>query len=129
MEKVIENEPKKVEIIWIDAVSDTSYLKFNAVDNLKAEVRVNIGFLIKEDEEKVIISSGIWAIDSLEADDSFIQERFIDGYFLIPRQMIKAIKVLVSEEKGCKQPEIVEGNGSTSPDSVTVGSDCMTWKG
>ena len=31
-------------------------------------------------------------------------------------------------EQYCKQPEIVEGNGSTSPDSVTVGSDCITWK-
>ena len=31
-------------------------------------------------------------------------------------------------EQYCTQPEIVEGNGSTSPDSVTVGSDCMTWK-
>ena len=38
---------------------------------------------------------------------------------------MEATKVI---EEHCKQPEIVEGNGSTSPDSVTVGSDCMTWK-
>ena len=36
---------------------------------------------------------------------------------------MEATKVL---EQYCKQPEIQ--NGSTSPDSVTVGSDCMTWK-
>ena len=119
----MKNEPKKVEIIWIDAVGDTSHLQFSAVDNLKAEIRANIGFLVKEDEEKVIISPGIW-------DDDLIQEQFIDGYLLIPRQMIKEIRMLVvSEAKQNKQPEIVEGNGSTSPDSVTVGSDCMTWKG
>ena len=37
---------------------------------------------------------------------------------------MEATKVL---EQHCKQPEIQ--NGSTSPNSVTVGSDCMTWKG
>ena len=37
---------------------------------------------------------------------------------------MEATKVI---EEHCKQPEIQ--NGSTSPDSVTVGSDCMTWKG
>ena len=117
----MENGPKKVEIIWVDSWSDDAILKPDVVNGIVPATRYNVGYLVKEDEEMVIIAPGL--INNL-----YVGDRQMSGFWLIPKSMIKEIRMLVvvSEEKGCKQPEIQ--NGSTSPDSVTVGSDCMTWK-
>jgi len=110
------DEPKKVEIIWVDAWSDDAHLKLGVVDDFIPVERHNVGFLIRRDEIKVIIAQGI-------LNNLYEGEALIAGFWLIPSQAVKEIKIL---EEHCKQPEIQ--NGSTSPDSVTVGSDCMTWK-
>jgi len=119
--KVMENGPKKVEIIWVDSWSDDAILKPDVVNGIVPATRYNVGYLVKEDEEMVIIAPGL--INNL-----YVGDRQMSGFWLIPKSMIKEIRMLVvvSEEKGCKQPEIQ--NDSTSPDSVTVGSDSMTWK-
>ena len=113
----MENEPKKVEIIWVDAWSDDAHLKLGVVDDFIPVERHNVGFLIRRDEIKVIIAQGI-------LNNLYEGEVLIAGFWLIPSQAVKEIKTL----EYCTQPVIVEGNGSTSPDSVTVGSDSMTWK-
>ena len=126
---------KRIEIIWADAWSDDAILKVEAANDLISSERGTLGYLVKEDADAIIISIGY-------VDNLYLGDRMMGGFWVIPRTMIKEIKVLdvtsiVKQdckitrvvEQGCKQPEIVEGNGSTSPDSVTVGSDCMSWKG
>ena len=124
---------KRIEIIWADAWSDDAILKVEAANDLISSERGTLGYLVKEDADAIIISIGY-------VDNLYLGDRMMGGFWVIPRTMIKEIKVLdvtsiVKQdckitrvvEQGCKQPEIVEGNGSTSPDSVTVGSDNMTW--
>jgi len=135
MEKVMENllrAWKRIEIIWADAWSDDAILKVEAANDLISSERGTLGYLVKEDADAIIISIGY-------VDNLYLGDRMMGGFWVIPRTMIKEIRVLdvtsiVKQdckitrvvEQGCKQPEIQ--NGSISPDSVTVGSDCMTWK-
>ena len=120
---------KRIEIIWADAWSDDAILKVEAANDLISSERGTLGYLVKEDADAIIISIGY-------VDNLYLGDRMMGGFWVIPRTMIKEIKVLdVTSivKQDCKitrvveQPEIVEGNGSTSPDSVTVGSDCRTW--
>ena len=78
---------KIVEITWLDAWDDTAYLEEAATENLAPIERRNVGYLIKGDADKVIITSGV--INNLYAG-----KVFIDGVIVIPRSMITEIKVI-----------------------------------
>ena len=78
---------KLVEVTWLDAWGDDAHLIEEAVINLAPVERRNVGFLMKSDDDKVILTQGI--ISNL-----FAGKTFMDGIVVIPRGMIKAIKVL-----------------------------------
>ena len=78
---------KLVEVTWLDAWSDEAHLEEGALVGLAPIDRRNVGFLMRDDEAKVIITQGI--INNL-----FAGKTFMDGIVVIPRGMIKAIRVL-----------------------------------
>jgi uncharacterized protein YacL len=80
-------ELKKVEIIWLDAWSDEARLEVDALTNLTLTECHNTGYLIKGDEDKVIITQG--TINNL-----FHGKTFVDGFVIIPQGMIKEIRML-----------------------------------
>jgi len=80
-------ELKKVEVIWLDAWSDEARLELGAVTNIELIESHNVGYLIKGDDEKIILTQG--TINNL-----FHDKMFMDGFVVIPRGMIKTIKVL-----------------------------------
>ena len=86
MDKDEVTELKEVKIIWIDAWGDDAHLELGAVANFIPIERANKGFLIRGDEDKVIITQG--TIDNLYAGKTFV-----DGFVVIPRGMVKSIKV------------------------------------
>ena len=77
----------KVEITWLDAWSDEAHLEMDAPTNLAAVERQNIGYLIKDDEDKVIITQGT-------INNFFHEKVFVDGFVIIPRGVIQRVKVL-----------------------------------
>ena len=77
---------KLVEVTWLDAWGDDAHLEEEAVINLAPVERRNVGFLMKSDDDKVILTQGI--ISNL-----FAGKTFMDGIVVIPRGMIKAIRV------------------------------------
>jgi hypothetical protein len=79
-------ELKRVKVTWLDAWGDDAHLEEEAAVNLIPIERQNIGLLIKGDSDKVILTSGL--IYNL-----FAGKTFIDGIMVIPRGMIKEIKV------------------------------------
>ena len=78
---------KLVEVTWLDAWGDDAHLEEEAVTNFAPVERRNVGFLMRGDETKVIITQGI--INNL-----FAGKTFMDGIVVIPRGMITAIKDL-----------------------------------
>ena len=80
-------ELKKVEITWLDAWSDEARLELDAANDVNLLESHNVGYLLKGDDEKVIITQG--TINNL-----FHGKMFMDGFVVIPRGMIKEIKVL-----------------------------------
>lgn len=73
---------KKVEVTWLDAWGDNAHLEEDAVVDLAPVERQNIGFLVKGDSDKIILTSGV--IHNL-----FAGKTFVDGVMVIPRGMIK----------------------------------------
>ena len=78
---------KLVEVTWLDAWGDQAHLEEDAVINLAPIERRNVGFLMKGDDEKVIVTQGV--IINL-----FAGKTFMDGIVVIPREMVKEMKVL-----------------------------------
>ena len=71
----------------MDAWGDQAHLEEDAVINLAPIERRNVGFLMKGDDEKVIVTQGV--IINL-----FAGKTFMDGIVVIPREMVKEMKVL-----------------------------------
>ena len=76
-----------VEIIWIDAWSDEAHLKIEAIADFNPITRQNVGLLIENTGERVVITSGL-------IQNVFPGETLIDGILVIPRGMIKEINHL-----------------------------------
>ena len=78
---------KLVEITWIDAWGDDAHFEIDALTNLVPVERYNAGFLIMEDENKVIITPGL-------VNNLFQGKLLVDGFMVIPWGMIKQIRIL-----------------------------------
>ena len=78
---------KLVEIIWLDSWGDIAHLEVGAADHLAPIKRWDVGYLVKEDDEKVVITRGF-------IDNQFADKLFMDGIAVIPRGMIKDIRIL-----------------------------------
>jgi len=73
---------KKVEVFWVDAVMEDGYLNFGGASALLPIERSNVGYLVRDDERKVVICSGLVGEDKL--DDTFV----------IPKGVVTSIKTL-----------------------------------
>ena len=77
-----------VEVIWFDAVKEEAHIKIESATQLTSLLRKNVGYVVKETDEEITLTWGI--IQNLYHD-----ETALDGGFLIPRCMIKDIKILM----------------------------------
>jgi len=77
----------RVELTWLDAWGDPAHVSEEALRGLIPAERFNCGFLIVETPEWIVITQGF--IDKL-----FEGKRFVDGFQLIPRGMIKELRVV-----------------------------------
>jgi len=76
-------DKKIVEVIWIDAYTyDSAHLPWKAVEDAKPITRTNVGYVLRDDKEFLVMTFGIIG------DDEF------DMLFTIPKQMITVIKEL-----------------------------------
>jgi len=87
MNKNEVTELKKVEVAWLDALSDDAHLELDAISDFIPATRTNIGFLLKDDGAEIIITQGL-------LENVYSGKTLMDGYILIPKGMIEEVKVL-----------------------------------
>ena len=78
---------KIVEIVWYDAACDHDNLSVGEAGKITPVGRKNVGYLIKKDREKVIISFG--TIEDYEKKATVFQDTLV-----VPRGDVKDIKKL-----------------------------------
>jgi hypothetical protein len=78
------NGLKKVKIIWEDAWSDTAYLLADAAEHVSPAIRENIGYLLRNDNEVVVLTSGT-------VSNLFKGQTMIDGLHVIPKAVVKGV--------------------------------------
>ena len=76
-----------IKVTWLDSWNDTAHLALDQIADFSPFERCNVGFLVKGDDEKVIMTSGL-------IQNALEQKVFADGIAVIPRAMIKEIKVI-----------------------------------
>lgn len=81
---------KKVKVIWLDSWSDMEYLEVDAANHVTAAIRENVGYLLRVDQEVLVLTSGI--IDNL-----FKGKTRADGIQVIPTCMVKGVLELNNE--------------------------------
>lgn len=77
---------KVVEVLWQDAVMEDDFRNPEAAVNQQPMNRRNVGYLVLDGEEKVIICYGI-----LSEENGSVR---YDDRFVIPKGMITSIKEL-----------------------------------
>ena len=85
----IEKPPPEsiVEVVWEDAAFDAAYMQPKSIAALKPITRRNIGYLIRDEPDTVVLTQGVM--------QNFCQgEVSYDGYLIIPRGMIMGIRKL-----------------------------------
>ena len=75
---------KIVKVIWFDAWGDDAQLVVDAVTDFEPIERRNVGYLIKDDEDKIILTQGI-------VENPYLEGLRIDGCVVIPKGMIKPV--------------------------------------
>ena len=70
---------------WQDAWADDAQLELDAVLDLVPALRVNKGFVVKEDDKVVILTQGT-------VDKGLTGKTLVDGVVVIPKTMITEIK-------------------------------------
>ena len=83
---------KKVEVTWLDAWHETGELTLVAALDLRPMVRQSIGYLLKMNEDEIVMAGGIIA-KILGGEDTFCD------ISVTPRSIVKGIVVLASENK------------------------------
>ena len=73
-------EHKIIEVTWIDAWCDQAQLNREAAKNAKPIVRVNVGYVLRNDDSCLVMTHG------LIGDDE------VDMLFTIPQQMILGLR-------------------------------------
>ena len=75
---------KIAEVIWDDAVMNHEFMSIEGIDDMKPERRSNVGYLTREDDACVVLSSGI-LYDGIER---------YDANMFITKGMIIKIRIL-----------------------------------
>ena len=71
-----------VEVLWFDAQSSLDPISLEDLDDSKIILTKSVGYLMKNDSKKVIISGMIFG------------EHLLKHYQIIPKRMVKRIKVI-----------------------------------
>ena len=74
-----------VEVTWLDACSEDSYLDIHAIKNMKPLTRKNVGYKLDMSDQFITITKGI-------VENLFRCEEGFDGAFTIPKGMIIEVK-------------------------------------
>ena len=77
-----------VEVDWLDAGCEIGNIPLEAVRELTPMPRKNVGYLVVDDKEKIIISSG-WLGDNEHNTEAY------ENNLVIPAGMVVSIKRLV----------------------------------
>ena len=91
--KPIEQGMTLIEVMWLDAWSESADLTKEGLESLVSVPRKNVGYVTREDEEDIVLSSGITCWSKIGKDE----DTFTDN-LIIPKQSI--IRVTLLEEKG-----------------------------
>ena len=81
------SENKIVEVIWLDAMSTNDHLPLSVAESITPMERRSVGYLIKSDEDCVIITYG-FITDFLEGKTA------CDQALVIPKGMIIKVEEL-----------------------------------
>ena len=77
----------KVEVTWLDAWSDGAYLDWDAVRDVEAATRTNVGYVMRDDAEVIVITPGI-------VHNLFEDRVQVEGIHVIPKCMVQEINEL-----------------------------------
>ena len=83
---------KIVEVTWLDAWSEQDDVTIEALEGLKPITRHNIGYLIQETEDVIILAAGI-SEKTAKSADMHAKDTFTER-ILIPRGTIQQIWIL-----------------------------------
>ena len=78
---------KIVEVEWIDAHSSMDALTISELEKQKPFITKSCGYLIKEDEEKVVLGFMLFGFNVMD-------EPILKHYQVIPKGMVKKIRVI-----------------------------------
>jgi len=80
-----------VRVVWMDAMDgDTGWVALNKMRDSKLATCVDIGWMIRNDEERVTIM-GSWCLDPQEDED---KDKEGGRYITIPKGWVKKIEYL-----------------------------------
>jgi len=83
----IQDKPPRVEVTWMDAWSDTIRFEKEMADLLPPVVRQSLGYLVKDDEDIVVLSAEL-------IDNAFTGALLFEGQHIILKSMIERIEYL-----------------------------------
>lgn len=78
---------KIVEVEWIDAHSSMDAMVISDLEKQKPFITKSCGYLIKEDEEKIVLGFMCFGVNVLD-------EPLLKHYQVIPKGMVKKIRVI-----------------------------------
>lgn len=81
---------KQIEVVWLDACCEEGPVPLDAIDDMEELIRRNIGYLVREDKERITIASGV--IYNFHNDKDAYEHVMI-----IPRAMIIETELLRGE--------------------------------
>jgi len=88
---------RRIEVIWVDACIEEAHIPLSGAETLTPLVRRNVGYVVREDAEAIIIQFGI--IENIWKGNSAS-----DIPLCIPKGMVKEIKEL----KECPDDDIID---------------------
>ena len=78
-----------VEVTWLDAWSEQDDVTIEALEGLKPIVRRNVGYLVRETEEEIILAAGV--SEKTAKGDPLNPKDTLTERLLIPRGVIQQI--------------------------------------
>lgn len=87
-----------IEVVWEDAFKEESSVPANFNTDVEPISRRNVGYLIQQTENVVVISSGI-------LDNGYKGEKGFDGFEVFPWAIVKEVNVLAVSDRTYKRVE------------------------
>jgi hypothetical protein len=87
-------ELKKVEVIWLDAALEHGELTLKEIEEFHPIPRRNVGYLVRGDENEVIIAGGLTERTKITTDGDTDTKDTFESSLAVPRGMVKEIKIL-----------------------------------